>query len=53
MGKCHFNLNKRYANKIDHNSASNGSFGKILSPTRPPDSPLSGKYPGSNGLSVF
>ena len=26
LGKCHFTLNKRYANKIDHNSASNGSF---------------------------
>ena len=26
LGKCHFNLNKRYAKQIDHNSASNGSF---------------------------
>ena len=26
MGKCHFSLNKRHANKIDHNSASNWSF---------------------------
>ena len=26
MEKCHFTLNKRYANKIDHNSASNGYF---------------------------
>ena len=26
MGKCHFILNKRYATKIDNNSASNGSF---------------------------
>ena len=33
MGKSHFSLNKRYANEIDHNSASNRSFGKIFSPT--------------------
>ena len=26
MGKCNFTLNKRYANEIDHNSASNEYF---------------------------
>ena len=34
MGKCHFTLSKGYANEIDYNSASIGSFFfLILSPT--------------------